>query len=243
MIDISNTISIGSRDNGINWSSYWTNTIMPDGHTVGWYAAGDGSATYVTKDGSDFVSEWKDLSGASHALLQATGTNQPLWTADGVLFDGMESFLKTDTFNYIQPVFVYAVVKMITWANARYIWDGYTNDRLVFYQSGVSPQVKIYAGKLSPVNGNLAMETLGIVRALYYGASSKFIIDNTTPLTGEMGSNAPHGITLGARADAAANTFGNILLAELIYRNTADDAATETAIYNYLANKYGFATI
>src|SRR5690606_24060436 len=24
MIDISNTISIGSRDKGINWSSYWT---------------------------------------------------------------------------------------------------------------------------------------------------------------------------------------------------------------------------
>lgn len=27
MIDISNTISIGSRDKGINWSSYWTQLL------------------------------------------------------------------------------------------------------------------------------------------------------------------------------------------------------------------------
>ena len=37
--------------------------------------------------------------------------------------------------------------------------------------------------------------------------------------------------------------FANFQVKEIILRNVADTSGDETAIYNYLATKYGFATI
>ncbi len=53
----------------------------------------------ITKDGSDFVSNWADKSGAGNDMTQPTATNQPLFLSSGINglpvieFDGSNDFL------------------------------------------------------------------------------------------------------------------------------------------------------
>jgi hypothetical protein len=216
-----------------------TNNVN-DAATVGWYVAGDGSATYVTKDGSDFVSEWKDLSGASHPLLQATGTNQPKWLLnDGVAFDGIDNFMSA-LFDWNQPVFYYLVFKQV-WVVDKYIFDGAVLNATQLSQRGVAPNLRAGAPNLSAVLPFLADNVYGIVRLCFNGANSGIQVNNNSKTSWNGGANNPDGIWLAATQFAG--TYGNITVKEIILRTTADDAATQTAIYNYLANKYGFATI
>ena len=205
-------------------------------NTVGWYVSGDGSDTYVTKDGSDFVSVWKDLSGSSHPLNQATGTNQPKWESDGILFDGVDNFLKAGPFTCNQPIFIYLVFKQIIWNHRNQIFDGNTPDNVTLYQYTSAPSIMAYAGGTVILNGNLAINTFGVVRILYNGVSSKLIVDDTVPTLGNFGSNSLNGFTLG-RGGGVVN-FSNIKVKEIIIRSADDDAATEASIYAYLKNKY-----
>ena len=49
-----------------------------------WYRSDRG----ITKDGSNRVSKWNDLSGNAHHVVQTGDANkQPLWTANGIQFD------------------------------------------------------------------------------------------------------------------------------------------------------------
>ncbi len=55
----------------------------------------------VTKDGSNLVSQWNDLSGNNNHFVQATGSKQPTWTASeyngrpALVFDGTDDFMKS----------------------------------------------------------------------------------------------------------------------------------------------------
>ena len=55
----------------------------------------------VTKDGSNLVSQWNDLSGNNNHFVQATGSKQPVWTANeyngkpALVFDGTDDFMKS----------------------------------------------------------------------------------------------------------------------------------------------------
>jgi len=203
--------------------------VLNDGNTVGFYDYLLG----ITKDGANLVSAWNSIIGANH-LLQATGTNQPLWSANGVLFDGIDNFMKCVAFTWNQPEFLYLVMKQVTWTNADRIWDGNTLTSVMCYQQGVTPNLGVYSGTTQLNNTNLAINTWGIVRVLYNGAGSKFIINNTTPVTGNAGTNSAAGFTLGA--DGNNLQFSNIQVKEIINRVST---LGEAAIYAYLATKYG----
>ena len=54
----------------------------------------------ITKDGSDLVSSWADQSGNGRDMTQATGANQPTWTAASS-FDGLLPTLDFDGNDYM----------------------------------------------------------------------------------------------------------------------------------------------
>ncbi len=218
-----------------NTSSSSAPAILADGNAVAWF---DAAVANVIKDGSDFVSQMTDKSGSTNHLLQASGTNQPLWSADGVLFDGVDNFMKCVAFTLVQPEFVYFVFKLITWTNVDRIYDGEGSDSGELLQNGVSNEINIFAGSHSGKSTDLALDTFGIVRALYNGASSKFIVNDNTPITGNFGSNDMGGFTLGA-IGAAITSFSHVQVKEVIIRKIADAAGDEANIYNYLKSKYG----
>ena len=51
----------------------------------------------ITKDGSNYVSAWADKSGKGFNVTQATGSAQPLWSANTISFDGSSDFLLSAT--------------------------------------------------------------------------------------------------------------------------------------------------
>lgn len=211
--------------------------ILNDGNTVAWF---DAAESYIVKDGSDFVSQWTDRSGSTNHLLQAAGTNQPLWSTDGVLFDGVDNFMKCVAFTYNQPEQIYIVLKQVTWVNGDTISDGDTNTAGRFRQTSSTPNVSANAGSASTDNANLVLDTFAIIRILFNGASSELIINVTTPVTGNFGANNMAGFTIGSRGDGAGG-YTNIQVKEIILRNIADTAESEGQIYNYLSNKYGIS--
>ncbi len=186
-----------------------------------------------------WIDEWYIEEIAGNHLIQLAVADQPLWSVDGVLFDGVSEFMQTIAFGLIQPSFIYIVFRQITWSINDFIFDGSpVSSTGRFIQDTLTPGLTIRAGGLpSAINNNLALNTFGIARALFNGAASTFQINETPQLAGNYGANNMDGFSLGARGDGGAN-WSNIEVKETILRNIADTAPNQTIIYNYLANKY-----
>lgn len=206
-------------------------------NTVAWYIADD--LTTITKDaGTGEVSLWKDKLNSGHDLVQNTATKLPIWSANGILFDGINDALKTAAFTYGQPEFIYMVVKQITWAGGTF-FDGYYAAGGMIQQYPSSPGIVAYAnGGDYPTNWNLTMNTWSIVRLLFNYGSSKLQVNAGTAVTGYFGPNDISGITLGGLGSGTSD-YCNVEFKEVICRNKVDSSDDETAIYNYLKNKYG----
>ena len=204
--------------------------VVYDGNTVGWYDYND--LTTITKDGANRVSVWADKLGSGHDLLQVNGADQPLWSlANGVLFDGVSEYMKA-AFAYIQPEFIYFVGRQVTWTINDYIFDGNTIIKGVLTQAVATPQIRTYAGTNSALDANLAVNTFGIVRVLFNGLNSSLQVNENAAWNGNSGASDMNGFTLGASGNNLA--FSNIEVKEIPLRRTADNAATQTIIYDYL---------
>lgn len=211
--------------------------ILKDGNTVAWYDSQ--LLSTITKDGSDFVSAWNDKLGSGHDLLQAVGTNQPKWfSVNGILFDGVDNFMKTAAFTLIQPEMIYMVFKQVTWISNSRVFDGNLVNSGILRQVVATPQIGVFAGSASTKSSDLALNTYGIARVLFNGASSKFIVNNNIPITGDFGAANLGGFILGSNAGGGVN-HSNIQVKEIILRKVADSATDEQNIYNYLSKKYG----
>ena len=204
--------------------------VLEDGNTVGWYDYLEN----VTKDGSDFVSVHGDKSVEGNDLLQAVGSNQPLWTPDGILYDGIDNFMKA-VFTFIQPEMIYIVFKQLVWFSGNIIFDGSAFFNGALQNRPPSPGMVVRAGIESSVNGNLPLNTFGIVRVLFNGANSSFQINETAPIVGNFGSTAMNAFTLASRG--APSQFTNIQVKEVLLRKIADSAQDQQDIYNYLVTK------
>ena len=214
--------------------------ILNDGNTVAWFDMNNN----VTKDGSDRVSSWGDRSGLGHNLLQSGLDGlKPIWSADGILFDGFNDYMKCTTFDLKQPTMIYAVIKQITWVAGDVIWDGNAAaNRCGLTQVTSSPRIGSFSVWTQNVtNDNLAVDTWGIVRAIYNGASSSLQVNNAAAGTGTNNDNEPDGFTLGCTYIATAAS--NIQVKAIIIRKISDSAGDQTSIYNYLAAKFGLPTI
>lgn len=165
-------------------------------------------------------------------LYQITAGNQPTYNAaNGVLFDGVNDYLKALPFVFVQPEMIYFVGRQITWLNQDGIFDGNLVQGL-FYQNGVSPAVSIYGGVAFGADINMILNTFVIVRVLFNGLNSSLQINNNAVAIGNAGASNMSGFTLGARATPA--QYSNVQVKEIILRRIADNAATQTSIYNYL---------
>ena len=207
--------------------------VLDDTNTVLWVASDEN----VTKDGSDFVSVWGDKSGQDNDLLQAVGASQPLWSTDGILFDGTDDFMKAVAFTLEQPEQIYIVFKQITSTLFDRVFDGDANDSGVLSQQIAPPILELYAGSAIPTTNHLPLDAFGILRCLFNGSSSKLIVNDTAPITGDVGTADMGGFTLAAQGSP--NRFGHIQVKEVIVRKVADSASDEQFIYDYLEAKYG----
>lgn len=211
------------------------------GNTVAWYDYTD--TTTLTDVGGGVISRWNDKLGSGHDLLQANNAKRPLLTAEGVTGAGGDDYMEA-TFTLVQPEFIYCVGKWVTYVEYSPLFSGSTGDGYVYQRyarSGGNEQLRAGASLDSATNASLAENTFGIIRLLLNGASSKLIINNTAATTWNCGASNMGGVTIFSMW--ALGYYANAVIKELIVRNKSDSAGDEVAIYNYLAAKYGFATI
>ena len=207
---------------------------MRDGNTKAFYDYL--TLSTITKDGAERMAVWADRFGSGRDLLQATPAEKPLLTADGVLFNGTDEFMQTLTFPFVQPEMIYIVFNQITRTLFDYIFDGFTDVGGGLSQRGASPKLECVNGALSGENGNLQLDTLGIVRVLFNGASSTFQINETTVIEWAGGGNDMDGFTLANRGSLA-DGESNILVKGVLLRSVVDNATEQQTIYDFL-NKY-----
>ena len=177
---------------------------------------------------------------AGNHIRQATAASQPVWDAtNGILFDGVDDFMNNAvTWSLPQPVTIYLVGKQVTWSDGKIITEGSTNYYCRLWQQESSPQIRISAsanGANYLANTNLAVNTFGIVTALFNGSNSLLQVNNTDAVTGDIGTNAMNGLYIGKGASAA---YSNIQVKAIIIRKVADSADIRTVIKNYLNSVY-----
>lgn len=235
-----NTIrgSVGGLEADSLGATAITNNIAHDGNTVAWYLADD--LTTVTKDGSNLVSKWADKLASGHDLLQATGTNQPLWVSPGTIrFDGIDNSMATTNFGYVQPEMIYLLFKLITWnATQGMIIDGLGYEELYVHTHTISPKISNYiSGSGWGQDLDIDINTYGILRICSKGVGSFLKWNDNIPKDGSFGVRNMGGIKIAAYGALAAYHCSNIEVKEIICRKVVDDANTEESIYNYLVTR------
>ena len=206
-------------------------TILNDGNTRGFYDAQD--LTTITKNGSNVVSKWTSkINGAD--VLQNLGT--PHWRSTGVYSNWANNdFMKaTGGFGRTQPDFLWILFKQLGYNTNYALIDGIYTDYASVKQGASSGYLGFYANGSGVVNSVTApLNEWHILRVLFNGVSSKMILDNGSPVTGNPGTGiANDGLSLFARGNGS---YGASVEFNTIIIRAGTDAANETAIYNFLA--------
>ncbi len=173
-------------------------------------------------------------------ITQTDITKMPLYVYDNAtkewfaLFDGVDDYLKSLPFTLNQPTSIYSCLKQNSWTSEDIIYCGSTNLSSLLYQQGSSPQIRIYSGLNLANNNNLAIGQFGNIYALFNTTNSKHKINNTTYITGNIGTNNSGGFTLGAGSNGT--TASNISFKETVIKRIATDESD--TIFNYFKNKH-----
>jgi hypothetical protein len=189
----------------------------------------------VMKDGANAVYNWGDINPEGNDLLQALGSAQPLWTETGILFDGIQQFLKTLPFVLDQPTFIYLVLKQVTWTSSRVFMDGNANGTGRIIQLSAAPGLKSYAGLFSS-QLDLTIGTYGILRGLFNNSNSKFEINQTASWSGDAGTNNMGGLTLGSNGNGTANANIEVKGGAIFDKEPTPEE--NQAIYDYFKTYY-----
>lgn len=173
-------------------------------------------------------------------LIQQTGASQPLWSAaNGILFDGVNDFMKATAFAFVQPEMIYFVGRQITWFLGDRFFDGTLLNGFVS-QTNVANRYQSSSDNINYLASlnNIGLNTFGIIRTLFNGLNSS-IQSNLLPVeVGNTGIGNMNGFTVGARGDGA-GAWSNIEVKEIILRKSADSAIIQDQIYNYLKFQNG----
>jgi len=203
-------------------------------------------ATSFTESSSNAATVTINTSGATGArisgardLYQGTAANQPILTiaaaGNYLTFDGSNDYLKAAAFALAQPETVYFVGSQVTWTNGDNFFEGGSASAAMF-QNGVTPNIGINAGSTIGNITTLALNTYGVLSAVFNGASSSYRLNRLAAGAGNAGANNPNGFTLGSNT-AGAGAFANITAQEVLVYSGAHDKATQDRVIAYLANR------
>ncbi|MCL4712164.1 MAG: hypothetical protein KJZ73_13055 [Pseudorhodoplanes sp.] len=197
----------------------------------------------VTKDGSNLVSSWTDLSGNNRHATEAT--NKPLWVDalvnghPAIRFDGSNDKLVTPGFTVNAPFTCLAVFKNVAVTNDR---------RVVSFNTTVGASINQRTGPNIRLQGNgndgpsVSTDTTSFHRyfCTWNGSSSVIAIDNGSDQT--SGSDISQNLALvEIGTSSALGTYSNVEIAEMIVYDSVISGANRTNLATYLQTRYNLA--
>mgnify|MGYP007005598344 CR=1 FL=1 len=171
--------------------------------------------TPVTADG-DAVARVNDKSGNGYNLLQATASKRPIYKISGgyswLLFDGVDDYLQA-SFTLAQPYTRIGGVRRLSYSSSSRLFESATAFQGGLYLSGTDI-LSMYAGAALS-NFSSVLNADEVVTEVWNGASSKLAINNGAYATGNAGTQAPGGFTVGSAGHGYANSnirwYGSII--------------------------------
>ena len=223
----------------------WTIESPPTAGLKLWLDASD--STTITKDGSNLVSAWNDKSGQLNHVTQATATNQPLWVDSVqnskpiIRFDGTNDLLYRATYTggtLSQDFTIFAVFKVPS-SYIEYVYDGAgSSNRCYLNYHNPNAMASTIPGAPAGLDATVVAGNWTYFTSVVNGSSSILRQDGSQTDTGDMGTGAMAGITIGARYGGI-DSFANTDIAEILIYNSAISGANLTDVESYLATKWG----
>lgn len=232
-----------------------------------WYDANQG----ITKDGSDLVSQWDDLSGNGYHMTQGTGSKQPLWKAPSagindncaVLFDNTDDILNNVALGTLfsgtdLPISVFAVVKRTGTADGDayfsignttggnlgcYYFAGYVGGGAGWRITKIDDAVTTDADA-----GGTPETTTRVMSMVHTGTTASIWADGSNLVNGatnNVGTVTTNNASIGGLIEgggAAVIPFGGYIC-EIIVFNTAVGTTDRQAIEAYLTAKWEAAAV
>lgn len=191
------------------------------------------------------VSQWNDLSGNGHHLLQATAAKQPALSAAGgpnggacVVADGVDDLLQA-AWTQTQPEHIFVVAKYAAASGAGTLVDGaVSNTRRLFQVPG--PLMAVFAGTTQRTSGVVAgLASWNYFSAQYVGGSASLNMGGVNLIaTNTVGVAASGGLTVfsmgAAGFDWAAASIAAIIAFSRVLR--PDE---EARVNTYLQRRFG----
>uniref|UniRef100_A0A6H1ZJS0 Lectin/glucanase superfamily protein n=1 Tax=viral metagenome TaxID=1070528 RepID=A0A6H1ZJS0_9ZZZZ len=186
-----------------------------------------------------------DLSGNNNdATSGVTVNNQPVWTKNvqggraGMVFDGNDVLKKTLGAAIENPSTVIFIGKQTATNSAYKVgFDGITTNRrnLISYNTGVNGNLMLFAGA-SLISGFNVINVPLLLTAIFNGASSDFLKDGSSIVSGNCGAQGIDGISVGDDWDTAYPWIGSI--DSIIVFNIALNSAQRQACENFVNAYY-----
>lgn len=188
-------------------------------------------AHYDATDSSSITtSQWDDLSGNGNHL---TGTISSIASGrinslDAAYFDASVNVSTAFGSSDAQPTNIFIVHEPKWSANSQTVFDGATGNNQRYFNSGGNEA--FFAGNMT-VASSTAVQTTNpqITELLFDGASSELRKNDSTITTGDPGSNALDGVTLGS--GGGDSFYTEVYIGEVLVYSTPP---TRSEVYSYL---------
>lgn len=183
------------------------------------YQERTGAAATTPAGHGDPVGTWHDRLTGQY-LTATADARRPLYQVDVarhfLQFDGIDDFLRA-TFAIAQPWERVSAIRQNSWTSGRRIFSGGNANNGILYQAPATPTLTVYSGAGGPTLATLAVGADGVVTERHSGATSRVALDNGAYATGNAGTSAAGGITIGANYDdgnaAAMRLYGTVMRA------------------------------
>ena len=203
------------------------------------------SPTTVTTVGG-FIGTLRDQSTSALNLVTTVDAKRPVLTLTSsiyyALFDGTDDNLRMTT-TLAQPMTRITAMQAVSWTINEVMLDGGATDIARVYQIGSTPTILV-RGSAANIITPSPMPAVGewfVIAEVYNGASSKVKINNNEWVTGNLGTSAPNGLTVGGRGDGAGAVYANMGFAGgVVTSNVMSDADVNLTI-KYLGSLVGLS--
>jgi len=198
-------------------------------------------ASSITKDGSNKVSQWNDLSGNSNNFVQGDYNRQPTYVASVLNSKPVVRISYSQTMNintnFPSPTTVIYVSRLTGGSNNRML-SGINNNWLLGYWAG-SKDMAHFDSWISPGGGIPSDTNWHLYTAVIPGPgqNTKIYGNGQMLYSNQNGVTGPNGLTLSGEY----GEYSDGEIAEVIVYNKALSDTERADVEKYLASKYGFS--
>jgi hypothetical protein len=169
----------------------------------------------------------------THQVTQEANDKKPIWSDDGITFDGTDDYLQSRPISIPQPSTIYAVLKLNNTTGSRLL-DSARRSTIGCYTALIGDNFRFNFNNQA-YSYSLKDYNYIVLRIVLNGASTNLRLNNYEKIIGANTANLD-GLTVGA--SYVPDTYSSETVREIIVRNGIDTEENYEKIYNYLINKH-----